>query len=61
MLDIRLQTENRGKKVIKKAPKFTLVPIIIENYSTPRLATDEEAARILGKIGEASVVLGTQY
>ena len=47
MVDVTLQIESVGKKVIKKDPQFKLVPIIIENYSTPRTATDEEAVRIL--------------
>ena len=29
-----------------------LIPVVIENYSTPRLATDEEAKKILEKIGQ---------
>ncbi|MDQ3820194.1 MAG: hypothetical protein M3362_21290, partial [Acidobacteriota bacterium] len=31
--------------------QIELIPVIIEHYSTPRPATDEEAKRILAKIG----------
>jgi poly-gamma-glutamate synthesis protein (capsule biosynthesis protein) len=35
----------------------TVIPVIIENFSTPRLATDEESDRILKKIGRNSAVI----
>ena len=31
--------------------QIELIPVIVEHYSTPRAATDEEAKRILAKIG----------
>ncbi len=59
MLEITLQVEKIGEATLRKDPGFKLIPIVIENYSTPRPATDIEATRILGKIGETKELLGT--
>ncbi len=40
-----------------KSISVELKPVIIENYSTPRLANEQEIASILAKIGETSVIL----
>ncbi|MBI5530414.1 MAG: CapA family protein [Candidatus Doudnabacteria bacterium] len=42
----------QGPKVPASLEKIELIPIIIDNYSTPRPATETEAKSILKKIGE---------
>lgn len=46
-------SENDPTKAARttQVEQIELIPVIIEHYSTPRAATDEEARRILAKIG----------
>nr|MDQ3018678.1 hypothetical protein [bacterium] len=37
--------------------QIELIPVIIENYSTPRLATDTEKETILKKVGATTNVI----
>ena len=57
MLEVTLQIEKIGLAHSKLAPQVKLIPVIIENYSTPRPATEEESKRILNKIGETETQL----
>lgn len=45
---------------VGKLKELKLLPVVIENYSTPRLANNEEAARILTKINLGSPVIFNQ-
>lgn len=47
----------QGPKVPATLKQIELLPVIIENYSTPRLATPEETKKILTKIGETDSIL----
>jgi len=47
----------QGPKVPAKLDSIELIPIIIENFSTPRRATAEESKKILDKIGEDKSIL----
>ena len=40
--------------------QIEMIPVVIENYSTPRMATEPEAEAILRKIGEPTSVLKPQ-
>ncbi len=42
----------QGQRVPAKLDKIELIPIVIENYSTPRLANEQETKNILEKIGQ---------
>ncbi len=53
----KAQNELQGPKVPASLDSIELVPIIIENYSTPRPATPEETKKILDKIGETNTIL----
>ncbi|MBI5622108.1 CapA family protein [Candidatus Falkowbacteria bacterium] len=41
----------------KQLQRLRLIPVIIENYSTPRLADEVEAERVLGRIGLTNPVI----
>jgi poly-gamma-glutamate synthesis protein (capsule biosynthesis protein) len=47
----------QGTPVPAKLEKLELVPVIIENYSTPRLANEVESLRILKKIDLETKIL----
>ncbi len=47
----------QGPRTPAKVESIELIPIIIENYSTPRPATTEEAKKILQTIGEKDSLL----
>lgn len=47
----------RGAETGAHLDRIELVPVVIERYSTPRVATPAEAERILGKIGVSETVL----
>ncbi len=47
----------QGPKLSAHIKQIELIPVIIENYSTPRPATPEEAKKILEKIGETETIL----
>lgn len=47
----------QGTRIPAKLNKIELIPVIIENQSTPRPATPEEAKKILDKIGIADSTL----
>ncbi len=47
----------QGPRQPAKLESIELIPVVIENYSTPRPATAEEAKKILGEIGETQNVL----
>ncbi len=47
----------QGPKVSTRLESIELIPIIIENYSTPRLADEEETKNILNKINIPSTFL----
>ena len=51
------QNNLQGPKVPATLESIELIPVIIENYSTPRLATPEETTKILEKIGEKETTL----
>ncbi len=51
------ETKLQGPKVPAKIDSIELIPVIIENYSTPRPATDIETKKILEKIGETNTLL----
>src|SRR5687767_2423591 len=45
------------KQAVTRIEQIELIPVIIDNYSTPRPATDIEARQILKKIGVAERVI----
>jgi poly-gamma-glutamate synthesis protein (capsule biosynthesis protein) len=47
----------QGTRTPAKLDKIELIPVIIENHSTPRPATADEAKRILDKIGLSESIL----
>jgi poly-gamma-glutamate synthesis protein (capsule biosynthesis protein) len=47
----------QGQKIPATLDQIELLPVIIENYSTPRPATEEETKKILQKIGEKENIL----
>jgi poly-gamma-glutamate synthesis protein (capsule biosynthesis protein) len=47
----------QGQKIPATLDQIELLPVIIENYSTPRPATEEETKKILQKIGETESIL----
>ncbi len=47
----------QGPKTPATLDQIELIPIIIENYSTPRPATEQETKNILNKIGEKNNIL----
>ncbi len=47
----------QGPKPTAQLESVELLPIILENYSTPRLATPQESENILNKIGVTSAIL----
>ena len=47
----------QGQRVPAKLDKIELIPIVIENYSTPRPGNEQETKKILEKIGQNSSVL----
>lgn len=51
MLKIELAQAAKDGAMRTRLNQIELLPIVIENYSTPRLATDKEAKIILGRIG----------
>ena len=51
------QNNLQGQKTQTHLDSIELIPVIIENYSTPRLATPEESTTILKKIGEKNTIL----
>jgi poly-gamma-glutamate synthesis protein (capsule biosynthesis protein) len=50
----------QGAKLQAKVKQIELIPLIIENYSTPRKANEEEAKNILKKIGIDNPILSPQ-
>lgn len=53
----KAQNNLQGPKVPATLESIELIPVIIENYSTPRPATPEESKKILAKIGETETIL----
>jgi poly-gamma-glutamate capsule biosynthesis protein CapA/YwtB (metallophosphatase superfamily) len=49
--------ELQGSRERAKLESVELIPVIIENYSTPRPATEDESAKILQKIGQKENIL----
>jgi len=47
----------QGSRMAATLDKIELIPVVIENYSTPRPATPEEAKAILDKIGVTESVI----
>lgn len=47
----------QGPKTMAELDSIELLPVIIENFSTPRPATAEETKTILNKIGETNTIL----
>ena len=47
----------QGSKIKAQIQSIELLPVIIENYSTPRLADEKEAKKILQKIGQPETIL----
>jgi poly-gamma-glutamate synthesis protein (capsule biosynthesis protein) len=47
----------QGTRIPAKLDKIELIPVIIENYSTPRPANEEETKRILEKINQKEKLL----
>ena len=47
----------QGPKTMAELDYIELLPVIIENFSTPRPATAEETKTILNKIGETNTIL----
>jgi poly-gamma-glutamate synthesis protein (capsule biosynthesis protein) len=54
---IKNQNELQGTKTPASLDSLELLPVIIENFSTPRLANEIEAKKILEKIGVISPFL----
>lgn len=54
---IKNQNELQGPKVPAVLESVELIPVIIDNYSTPRPANEEETKKILKKIGETKTIL----
>ncbi|MBL8029868.1 MAG: CapA family protein [Candidatus Doudnabacteria bacterium] len=54
---IKNQNELQGPKVAAVLESVELIPVIIDNYSTPRPANAEEAKKVLAKIGETKNIL----
>lgn len=55
--DLGSQNNLQGPKVPATLESIELIPVIIENYSTPRPATPEESKKILEKIEEKNTLL----
>lgn len=51
------QNNLQGSKKSATINSIELIPVIIENYSTPRPATAEETKKILKKIGQEKTIL----
>src|SRR3989344_4045374 len=51
------QNELQGSKVPASLDSVELIPIIIDNYSTPRLSDEKETKKILERIGEKQTIL----
>jgi poly-gamma-glutamate capsule biosynthesis protein CapA/YwtB (metallophosphatase superfamily) len=47
----------QGPKVSAKLDSIELIPVVIENYSTPRPATFEESQKILQRIGQIGTLI----
>jgi poly-gamma-glutamate synthesis protein (capsule biosynthesis protein) len=47
----------QGQRIPAKLDSVELIPVILENYSTPRPATPEETKTILNKIGQAQTTI----
>lgn len=47
----------QGQRIPAKLESVELIPIIIENYSTPRPANEDETKKILEKIGQTANIL----
>lgn len=54
---IKNQNELQGTKIPAKLESVELIPVIIENYSTPRIANEGEAKRILDRMNQTETVL----
>ncbi len=54
---IKNQNELQGPRVPAVLKSVELIPVIIDNYSTPRPANEEETKKILDKIGETKTIL----
>jgi hypothetical protein len=54
---IKNQNELQGTKTPASLDSIELLPVIIEDFSTPRLANEIEAKKILEKIGVISPFL----
>jgi len=55
--DLGMKNSLQGPKVPATLDSIELIPVVIENYSTPRPATPEESKKILEKIGETRRLL----
>lgn len=47
----------QGSRLPARLDSVRLIPVVIENSSSPRPATEEEAAKILKKIGETETII----
>ena len=56
VLKVSLQREN-GSVTSPLITQIELVPIVIENFSTPRLASDQESKKILSSIGQSASLI----
>ena len=56
-LKITLACKKTTESATRAVEQIELIPVIIENYSTPRPATEPEAQAILNKIGVASRII----
>ncbi len=54
---IKNQNTLQGTKIPAKLESVELIPVIIENYSTPRIANELETKKILDRIGQTETVL----
>ncbi|MCL5666721.1 MAG: CapA family protein [Patescibacteria group bacterium] len=50
-------TTLQGPRIAAKLDAIELIPVIIENYSTPRPATADETKSILKKIGQTNAII----
>ena len=51
------QNELQGSRTPATLDSIELIPIIIDNYSTPRLADEQETKKILERIGQTDTIL----
>ena len=57
MLKVELAQSGKDGIMQTRLSQVEIIPIIIENYSTPRLANDKEAKKILDRIGQKERII----